>query len=157
MTTTVTNSTLTLEPISTKSVRTYKDSPGIVVKKTKSVPNEIIDAQSASLYSKIHNDWRDDLVRDGYAVIKNAIPKDRAENYQQEAFKWMKSFGNDELDFDDPKTWRKENLPPVDADINAYNCYGVTHEKFVWDARMEPGVLGEFEKLWGTDELLASF
>jgi len=27
----------------------------------------------------------------------------------------------------------------------------------VWDARMEPGVLAPFERLWGTDQLLSSF
>lgn len=26
-------------------------------------------------------DWRDDLVRDGYAIIKGAVPRDRALNY----------------------------------------------------------------------------
>ena len=31
------------------------------------------------------------------------------------------------------------------------------HEKFVWDARMEPGVLKALESLWGTEELLVSF
>jgi hypothetical protein len=28
-----------------------------------------------------YGDWRDDLVRDGYAIIKGAIPKERALNY----------------------------------------------------------------------------
>ncbi|KAG7918960.1 hypothetical protein KL905_003971 [Ogataea polymorpha] len=157
MSATETVTTLTLEPTSTKSVRTYKDAPGIVVTKTKSVPNELIEAASATLYLHPHGDWRDQLIRDGYAVIKAAIPKQKAREYQQKAFGWMKSFGNDRLDFLDPETWKKENLPPVDVNINVYNCYGVTHEKFMWDARMEPGVLGAFEKLWNTDQLLASF
>ena len=26
-------------------------------------------------------DWRDDLIRDGYAVIKGAVPRDRALSY----------------------------------------------------------------------------
>jgi hypothetical protein len=29
----------------------------------------------------VHGDWRDDLVRDGYVVIKGAIPRDRADQY----------------------------------------------------------------------------
>jgi hypothetical protein len=29
----------------------------------------------------VYNDWRDDLVRDGYAVIKGAIPQDKVEQY----------------------------------------------------------------------------
>ena len=28
-----------------------------------------------------YNDWRDDLVRDGYAVVKGAVPKERALSY----------------------------------------------------------------------------
>lgn len=36
-----------------------------------------VDASAAPSYS----DWRDDLIRDGYAVIKGAIPQDRAQSY----------------------------------------------------------------------------
>lgn len=31
-----------------------------------------------------HGDWRDDLIRDGYVVIKGAIPRDRADRYAGE-------------------------------------------------------------------------
>ncbi|KAH7028758.1 uncharacterized protein B0I36DRAFT_324529 [Microdochium trichocladiopsis] len=56
----------------------------------------------------------------------------------------------------DPATWTKANLP-VQSKINTFHSYGVAHEKFMWDARMEPGVLDAFATIWGTDELLASF
>lgn len=88
-------------------------------------------------------------------MVKNAIPRDRAVTYQQKAFEWLKSFGTD-LDFADPDTWVKQNLP-VQSKINTFHNYAVAHEKFMWDARMEPGVLDAFSLLWGTDELLASF
>lgn len=102
------------------------------------------------------NDWRADLKRDGFAVVKGAIPKDRAISYQSKAREWLKSFGNDALDFNDPKTWVDANLP-VHSSINTFGGYRVAHEKFMWDARMEPGVLDAFTKIWGTDELLVSF
>lgn len=35
------------------------------------------------------NDWRDDLVRDGYAVVKGAIPKDRTDGYVNELHSWL--------------------------------------------------------------------
>lgn len=35
--------------------------------------------------------------------------------------------------------------------------YGVAHEKSVWEARTEPGVMDAFAKLWETEELLCSF
>lgn len=55
-----------------------------------------------------------------------------------------------------PETWTKENLP-VQSKINTFSAYGVVHEKFMWDARMEPGVLSAFATLWGTEDLLVSF
>jgi len=103
-----------------------------------------------------YNDWRADLQRDGYCVVKGAVPREQALRYQQRAFEWMKSFNNPELDFNNPETWIKANLP-VSSTINTFNSYCVAHEKFMWDARMEPGVLEAFERIWGTDELLASF
>jgi hypothetical protein len=100
-------------------------------------------------------DWQVDLEKNGYAVIKNCIPKDRAVHYQEKAYQWLKSFGTD-LDFTNPSTWIKENLP-VQSKINTFHSYGVAHERFMWDARMEPGVLDAFARIWGTDQLLASF
>jgi hypothetical protein len=95
------------------------------------------------------------LQRDGYVVVKNAIPHDRALAYQQKAFAWLKSFGTD-LDFKNPETWVRKNLP-VQSKINTFHSYGVAHERFMWEARMEPGVLDAFALLWGTDQLLVSF
>lgn len=95
------------------------------------------------------------MARDGYAIVKNAIPYERALSYQQRAFDWLKSFDTD-LDFKKPETWVKKNLP-VQSKINTFHSYGVAHERFMWEARMEPGILKAFETLWGTSELLASF
>jgi len=47
--------------------------------------------------------WLQDLEKNGYAVVKNAIPKDRALSYQQRAFSWLKSFSFD-LDIANPST-----------------------------------------------------
>ncbi len=88
-------------------------------------------------------------------MIKNAIPRERAVAYQQKAFQWLKNIGPN-FDESDPKTWTKENLP-VQSKINTFNAYGVPHEKFMWDARLEPGVLEPFSRIWGTDQLLVSF
>lgn len=46
---------------------------------------------------------------------------------------------------------------PVHSKINTFLGYSVTHEKFMWEARMEPKILEAFAKIWGTDELLVSF
>ena len=100
-------------------------------------------------------DWIRDFERDGYAVIKGALSPEKAQHYREEVCKWLKSFGT-ALDFKDPTTWVKSNLP-VQTHINTFTGYCVAHEKFMWDARMEPGVMNPFIKMWNTDELLVSF
>jgi hypothetical protein len=72
-------------------------------------------------------------------VIKGAISPDRAAVLQEKAHQWLRSFGTS-LDFDNPDTWISENLP-LQSKINTFHSYGVAHEKFMWEARMEPGVL----------------
>lgn len=113
-----------------------------------------VDVSLSSLSGK-YNDWRDTFIEDGYAVVKGAVPTEKAKYYQQKAFDWIKSFGT-EIDFDNPETWIKSNLP-VQSKINTFSAYGVAHEKFMWEARMEPGVIDAFAKLWATEELLVSF
>lgn len=38
-----------------------------------------------------YNDWRDDLVRDGFAVIKGAIPKEQVEKYADQMYSLAES------------------------------------------------------------------
>lgn len=87
--------------------------------------------------------------------MKGAIPKDRAVAYQKKAFEWLQSF-DPTLDFTNPSTWKTAQLP-YQTDRNTYEHYAVVHERFMWEARQEPGVLDAFSKLWGTDELIVSF
>lgn len=87
--------------------------------------------------------------------MKGVVPKDRAIAYQEKAYDGVRSF-SDRLDFDNPDTWVQDNLP-LHNKIRVYNGYCIAHEKFMWDARMEPGVLDAFSRLWGTEELLTSF
>ncbi|GAD96500.1 hypothetical protein PVAR5_5156 [Paecilomyces variotii No. 5] len=122
---------------------------------TQVVPAAAVIVQSPFELPKGSGDWRDQLVSQGYAVVKGAIPLERAQQYQQSAFDWLKSF-DPTLDFSDSSTWERANLP-VQTNRNTYEHYGVVHEKFMWDARMEPGVRDAFAKIWGTDELLVSF
>lgn len=83
------------------------------------------------------------------------MPSERAHHYQQKALEWLRSFDSS-LDLNDSSTWEKANLP-VQTDRNTYEAYGVVHERFMWEARMEPGVVDAFAKIWGTEELLVSF
>jgi hypothetical protein len=56
-----------------------------------------------------HNDWRDDLFQNGYAIIRNAIPASRAAGYVESMAQWMEKLP---LGFDrhDPAIWAEEHL-----------------------------------------------
>lgn len=88
-------------------------------------------------------------------MIKNAIDPEKAQYYQQKALDWLQSFDTP-LDLQDRSTWKTENLP-IQSKVNTFKHYSVVHERFMWEARMEPKILDAFAKIWGTDELLVSF
>ncbi|KKY21922.1 putative phytanoyldioxygenase [Phaeomoniella chlamydospora] len=105
--------------------------------------------------TKSFRDWRDDLFRDGYVVIKNVIPQERCDYYIDKMFEWAGRFPWG-FDRNDRSTWTDEHLP-THIKGGMYHGYRVQHERFMWEARTEPGVIEAFTKLWGTDKLLASF
>ncbi|KAL4797899.1 hypothetical protein BDV19DRAFT_397499 [Aspergillus venezuelensis] len=105
--------------------------------------------------SKVHGDWRDDLFRDGFVVVKNVIPKKRCDYYIDKMFEWVGKFPYG-FDKNDKLKWTAEHLP-THMKGGMYHGYRVQHEKFIWEARTEPGVIETFSKLWGTDKLLVSF
>ncbi|KAE9575014.1 hypothetical protein CGCF415_v005081 [Colletotrichum fructicola] len=100
--------------------------------------------------------WRKGFEEDGFAVIPDIISQEKAVEYQNRAFGWLRSFDNPSLDLQSPSTWTPENLPFVSG-INTFNHYGVVHEKSMWDIRLEPGVVDIFSKIWKTNELIVSF
>lgn len=125
---------------------------------TAKVDKKIILRRSENFVSQApYGDWRDELIANGYAVVKGAIPRERAQKYEKEMHDWVRSFKSTQLlDLNDPSTWIESNLPSHSQN-NIYSLYASSHEKFMWDLRMEPGVLDAFEKIWGTDKLLVSF
>ncbi|KAL4891256.1 hypothetical protein BDV59DRAFT_194451 [Aspergillus ambiguus] len=102
-----------------------------------------------------YGDWRDEFYEKGYVVIKGAISPEKAQKYRGKALEWLTSF-NKGLDLNDRSTWTQEHLPQS-FKAGMYLNYCAAHEKYVWDARQEPGVIEPFAKIWGTDELLVSF
>ncbi|KAJ5570854.1 hypothetical protein N7535_004514 [Penicillium sp. DV-2018c] len=101
-----------------------------------------------------YGDWRDEFHRNGCIILRNVITSERAKYYADKQIEWLKNF---ELGFDenDESTWTAEHLPVSFRGGKYY--YGVAHEKSVWEARTEPGVMDAFAKLWQTEELLCSF
>ncbi|KAG9600373.1 hypothetical protein KCU77_g4713, partial [Aureobasidium melanogenum] len=105
---------------------------------------------------KVHyGDFRDDLIRDGFAVVKGAIPRDRADTYAEKMYSFLEDFG---LGFkrDDPSTLHWKHMPIINEKGMCHG-YGLPHEKFAWDIRSEPGVVGVFEKVYKTQDLVVSF
>lgn len=58
----------------------------------------------------IHGDWRDDLFRDGYAVVKGVLSAERSQTYIDRMFEWLERFPFG-FDRNDPDTWTENHLP----------------------------------------------
>ncbi|KAK8070560.1 hypothetical protein PG997_010763 [Apiospora hydei] len=106
------------------------------------------------------NDFRDDILRDGYAVIKGAVPRARADAYAESMWTYLETFKNSGrgLGFrrDDPSTYTEPHLPVIN-EKGMCSGYGVNHEDFAWSIREEPGVVDAFAQVFDTDDLLVSF
>lgn len=89
--------------------------------------------------------WKADLARDGFAVIKGAVPVDRANAYVERGLTWLEGFDYSKgaLDSnapatgfkrDDPSTWTAAHLPDhyVGGLFTGYSC---SHESWVWESR----------------------
>ncbi|KAI1852052.1 hypothetical protein JX266_002905 [Neoarthrinium moseri] len=137
------------------------DSPSYEVKKIDTTnhrvpkpsgPNKVFTKEGVT-----YGDWRDDLVRDGYAVVKGAVPKERIEKYGDDMMTYLETFAGG-LGFkrDDPSTVKESNLPII-TEKGMILGYGVTHESFTWDIRQEPGVVEAFERVYDTQDLIVSF
>ncbi|TLD14964.1 hypothetical protein PspLS_10836 [Pyricularia sp. CBS 133598] len=115
-------------------------------------PNRLFNDVNAKF-----GDWRDDLLRDGYVVVKGAVPRERAEKYAQEMYSWLENFaGGLGYKRDDPSTIKEENLPIINEKGMVFG-YGIHHESFTWDIRQEPGVMEAFERVYDTPDIIVSF
>lgn len=59
---------------------------------------------------KEYGDWRDQLIKDGYVVLKGVVSPERTAHYLDSLFQWLESFPYG-FKKDDPKTWGPEHLP----------------------------------------------
>jgi hypothetical protein len=105
----------------------------------------------------VYGDFRDDVMRDGFCVVKGAVPLERAEKYVEEIYQYLETFKGG-LGFKryDASTHREENLPVISEKGMCYG-YGIAHEQFTWDIRCEPGVVDAFAKVYDTPDLIVSF
>lgn len=92
-------------------------------------PHKFAQAMSG----KTFGDFRDDFFRDGFAIIKGAVPQERAAEYKSAALDWLESF-NIGFDRNDRSTWKKENVPQ-NFKGGMFLQFSAAHEKYMWDAR----------------------
>jgi hypothetical protein len=99
--------------------------------------------------------WQADFEKDGFAIIQSAITPERAAYYRDQQLSWVEGFG---LGFSrkNKKTWVKEAVP-ANFKEGIYSGHRVSHEKFMWEARLESGIIEPFSDLWKTTSLLVSF
>ncbi|KAI8272769.1 hypothetical protein K4K60_011845 [Colletotrichum sp. SAR11_57] len=104
-----------------------------------------------------YGDFRDDLVRDGYVVVKGAIPRERADKYADDMMSYLENFAGG-LGFNrkDPSTIKEANLPII-TEKGMCLGYGIAHESFTWAVRQEPGLVSAFERVYDTPDLIVSF
>lgn len=103
-------------------------------------------------------------------MVKGAITRENAAEYAKAGEDWLEGF-NFGYRRDDENTWDVKNLPrhnrgglyskyasSLPSQGNAHSrSYSFAHAQFVWDAKSEPGIVGLFETIWGTDQLTVSF
>lgn len=57
-----------------------------------------------------HGDWRDDLFRDGFVVVKGVVSAEKSQLYTEQMFDWLEKFPFG-FDRKDQNTWTEEHLP----------------------------------------------
>ena len=77
--------------------------------------------------------WHEDLLREGFAVVKDAVPRDRCQYYIGQMFDWLEQFPFG-FDRNDPSTWTEKHLP-THIKGGMYHGYRIQHESFMWEAR----------------------
>ncbi|KAF4474762.1 putative phytanoyl-CoA dioxygenase [Colletotrichum fructicola Nara gc5] len=99
--------------------------------------------------------WLHDLHKRGWALVKGAVPKQRALTYAEKGEEWLEGF---KLGYkrDDPSTWRSTNIPRHRYG-GLFDHFSFAHAQFVWDCKSEPNVRQIFATIWGTDKLTVSF
>jgi hypothetical protein len=69
---------------------------------------------------------RTDLLRDGFAVVKGIVPKERCAQYVEDIHEWLESF-NLGYNRNDPSTVKEECLPIIHQK-GLIQAYGAPHE-----------------------------
>jgi hypothetical protein len=98
--------------------------------------------------------WINQLNVHGYAVVPNVLAPPECDHVIDKAWEWLAALGTG-IQRNDSSTWTNDRWP---RNFNGIiQRYRIGHAPFVWQARTNSNVIGVFEKIWGTNELLTSF
>ncbi|KAJ2980963.1 hypothetical protein NQ176_g2319 [Zarea fungicola] len=75
--------------------------------------------------------WLRDLHRNGWALVKSAVPSQKALQYAQKGEDWMEGF-NMGYKRDDETTWKSKNVPRHRYG-GLFDNFSFAHAQFVWD------------------------
>ncbi|KAL0480904.1 piwi [Acrasis kona] len=101
-------------------------------------------------------EYKEKLDEDGYVVVKGLVSPTKAQEYESRFWDYIESLSESKLiDRNDPTTWNDENWPNNIHGI--FKNFKIGHAQFVWDARDEDGIVGLYQQLWNTEDLLVSF
>ncbi|KAK5215122.1 hypothetical protein LTR72_011798, partial [Exophiala xenobiotica] len=114
-----------------------------------------ITARQLLPIASVKDSWYEDLVRDEYAIVMGAIPRERADQNASDMYPYLDGF-NPGFDRNDPSTVQADKLPLIN---NKGMCmrYAVNHEDFAWKVRSEAGVIDAFTKAYQTEDHIVSF
>mmetsp|Transcript_108411 Transcript_108411/g.337874 ORF Transcript_108411/g.337874 Transcript_108411/m.337874 type:complete len:417 (+) Transcript_108411:91-1341(+) len=96
------------------------------------------------------------LEEHGYAVVREVMPPEDRE--AAKALLWQFLAEHAGFDQADPSTWSDENFERVGCvGTGIIDGAGIGQSDFLWHLRLLPKVRQTFARVWGTQDLLASF
>jgi len=89
--------------------------------------------------------------KNGYVIIKNAIPKENIERLKALIWEF------EEKDPDDSSTWYKEPLAEMKMkELQGNGMVELYNHQYLWNNRMESRIYDAFVDIWGTEKLWVS-
>lgn len=80
-----------MAPIATNTTSSSQTTTTTPIKVSKSSSSQPVLRLRLNGTDATFGDWRDDLIRDGYAVVKGAVPRENAKMYAEAYHEWLES------------------------------------------------------------------
>lgn len=95
--------------ITTQATEQKLSTSGSAAQPNPAGPNRLFNDPEAKF-----GDFRDDLMRDGFCVVKGAVPQQRALQYAEDMYNYVETFkGGLGFKRDDPATFVEKHMPVI--------------------------------------------